>query len=58
MKLVARLGLVRVLSDVSYKMPMWLVVHQDQAHVARIRLVFDHLKAALPLVMQLRRGTQ
>ncbi|MCX7559151.1 LysR family transcriptional regulator [Sulfitobacter sp. F26204] len=50
-KLAARLGLVRVLPEISYKMPIWLVVHEDQAHVARIRRVFDHLKTHLPAVM-------
>lgn len=50
-KLARRLGLVRVLKDVAYPMPLWLVVHEDQAHVARIRLVFDHLKQALPIWM-------
>ncbi|NNK15333.1 MAG: LysR family transcriptional regulator [Sulfitobacter sp.] len=46
-KLARRLGLVRVLPDLSYPMAAWLVVHEDQAHVARIRHVFDHLKKTL-----------
>ena len=46
-KLAQRLGLVRVLPDLSYPMPAWLVVHEDQAQVARIRHVFDHLKKTL-----------
>ena len=46
-KLARRLGLVRVLPEVAYPMPMWLVVHEDQAHVPRIRLGFDHLKRRL-----------
>jgi DNA-binding transcriptional LysR family regulator len=48
-RLAARLGLVRVLPDLSHAMPCWLVVHEDQRNVARIRAVFDHLRAALPL---------
>ena len=46
-KLAARLGLVRVLPQWEYPMPAWLVVHEDQSRIARIRFVFDHLKAEL-----------
>jgi len=47
-KLAQRLGLVRVLPDLTFQMPCWLVVHEDQQHVARIRAVFDHLRRTLP----------
>jgi DNA-binding transcriptional LysR family regulator len=47
-KLAKRAGLVRVLPQFSHAMPAWLVVHEDQARIARIRHVFDHLKAVLP----------
>jgi DNA-binding transcriptional LysR family regulator len=50
-KLADRLGLVRVLPRFRYTMPAWLVVHEDQAQIARIRHVFDHLKAVLPAWM-------
>ncbi|MGB3247178.1 MAG: LysR family transcriptional regulator [Sulfitobacter sp.] len=46
-KLAGRLGLVRVLPQVTYPMPAWLVVHEDQSRIARIRFVFDHLKTGL-----------
>ena len=50
-KLADRLGLVRVLPEVRHDMPAWLVVHEDQSQIARIRFVFDALKSALPLLM-------
>ena len=50
-KLAQRLGLVRVLPRIEHSMPAWLVVHEDQAQIARIRHVFDHLKTMLPLWM-------
>ncbi len=50
-KLAARLGLFRVFPDFSYAMPAWLVVHEDQSRIARVRHVFDHLKSALPRMM-------
>lgn len=50
-RLAQRLGLQRVLPEVAYAMPMWLVMHEDQARVPRIRAVFDHLKAGLPAVI-------
>ncbi len=50
-KLAARLGLVRVLPRFGHAMPAWLVVHEDQSKVARIRFVFDHLKRRLPMMM-------
>ncbi len=50
-RLALRLGLVRLLPEVAYAMPMWLVVHEDQAQVPRIRAVFDHLRVALPQVI-------
>ena len=50
-KLAKRLGLLRVLPSFHYAMPAWLVVHEDQAQIARIRHVFDHLKGSLPLWM-------
>jgi DNA-binding transcriptional LysR family regulator len=46
-KLAARLGLVRALPHLSFGMPAWLVAHEDQLHTARIRFVFDRLKATL-----------
>ncbi|MGJ8618393.1 MAG: LysR family transcriptional regulator [Sulfitobacter sp.] len=50
-KLARRLGLNRVCPQVRHDMPAWLVVHEDQAQIARIRFVYDHLKAALPELM-------
>ena len=50
-KLAERLGLVRLLPQITVPMPAWLVVHEDQAQIARIRLVFDHLKKELPTWM-------
>lgn len=50
-KLARRLGLHRIVSQVRHDMPAWLVVHEDQAQIARIRFVFDHLKTALPHLM-------
>lgn len=47
-KLAGRRGLHRVLPQVSYQMPCWLVMHEDQARTPRIRAVYDHLKAELP----------
>jgi DNA-binding transcriptional LysR family regulator len=45
--LAGRLGLRRVLPHLTYAMPAWLVMHEDQSRIARIRFVFDHLKAEL-----------
>jgi DNA-binding transcriptional LysR family regulator len=50
-KLAARLGLRRVLPGFQYLMPAWVVVHEDQARIARIRHVFDCLKSTLPGLM-------
>ncbi|NNE51273.1 MAG: LysR family transcriptional regulator [Sulfitobacter sp.] len=50
-RLAHRLGLKRVLPDLSYTMPAWLVVHEDQARLKRIRHVFDALRTALPTWM-------
>lgn len=50
-KLAQRLGLQRLHPKLRYPMPGWLVVHEDQAQIARIRCVFDHLKTALPKLM-------
>jgi DNA-binding transcriptional LysR family regulator len=47
-KLAGRMGLRRVLPQVSHAMPCWLVMHEDQARTPRIRAVLDHLKAELP----------
>lgn len=46
-KLAQRLGLKRVLPQRATAMPCWLVMHEDQAHIARIRAVADHLKTEL-----------
>ena len=46
--LAARKGLVRLLPEVTHHMPCWLVMHEDQAGVPRVRAVFDHLRAVLP----------
>ncbi len=51
LKLAHRLGLKRVLPDLHHDMPAWLVVHEDQSHIARIRFVFDKLKEDLPSFM-------
>ncbi|KAJ02335.1 LysR family transcriptional regulator [Sulfitobacter mediterraneus] len=46
-KLATRLGLRRILPDWTYEMPAWLVLHEDQSRIARIRFVFDYLKTQL-----------
>ncbi|MBD3662732.1 LysR family transcriptional regulator [Sulfitobacter aestuariivivens] len=50
-RLADRLGLRRVLPVFEHRMPAWIVVHEDQAQIARIRHVFDLLKARLPRQM-------
>ncbi len=40
-------ALIRVIPSVAMPMPVWVVVHEDQRHVRRIRAVFDHLVASL-----------
>ena len=50
-KLAERLGLVGVLPTFRHAMPAWLVVHEDQARIARIRLVLDTLRHQLPRMM-------
>lgn len=47
-KLASRLGLRRLLPQFTYAMPAWLAVHEDQARIARIAHVMQHLKAGLP----------
>lgn len=49
--LARRRGLQRLLPDFSHWMPCWLAMHEDQADVPRVRVVFDHLKTALPDVL-------
>jgi DNA-binding transcriptional LysR family regulator len=39
--------LIRVVPSVAVPMPIWVVVHEDQRHVRRIRTVFDHLVVSL-----------
>jgi DNA-binding transcriptional LysR family regulator len=43
-----RLGLVRVFTEIETSLPCYLVMHEDQARITRIRVVFDHLAACLP----------
>jgi DNA-binding transcriptional LysR family regulator len=50
-KLAQRLGLRRVLPDLRHLMPVWLVVHEDQARIARIAFVFAALKRDLRAVL-------
>jgi len=40
-------GLVRVLPALDWDMPSWVVMHEDLKKVRRVRLLFDHLVAAL-----------
>ncbi|MBV1933875.1 MAG: LysR family transcriptional regulator [Parvibaculaceae bacterium] len=40
-------GLVRVLPTLYWDMPSWVVMHEDLKKVKRVRLLFDHLVAAL-----------
>ena len=43
-----RSGLVHVLPEAfALHLDTWIVVHEDQRHVRRVRLVFDHLVGAL-----------
>lgn len=46
-----RLGLQRVLPELDVAMPCYLVMHEDQCDIARIRLVFDHLRDQLPAAL-------
>ena len=39
--------LQRVLPDLSWDMPSWIVMHEDLKKVRRVRLLFDHLVSAL-----------
>lgn len=39
--------LVRVLPAVAFHLDTWVVAHEDQRRVRRVRLVFDHLVEAL-----------
>ena len=50
-KLATRLGLQRILPQLKYQMHGWLVVHEDQAQIPRIRHIFDHLTTTLPHLM-------
>lgn len=43
-----RLGLTRVLPQIETSLPCFVVMHEDQRHIARIRAVFDHICTALP----------
>jgi len=43
-----RLGLVRMFATVETTLPCYLVMHEDQAQIARIRTVFDHFAQCLP----------
>lgn len=40
-------GLTRLFPETAFGLNVWLVMHEDQRNVARIRAVFDHLVAAL-----------
>lgn len=46
--IAARLGLTRVLPDVGFALPCFVVMHEDQRQIARVRAVFDHLCTHLP----------
>lgn len=50
-KTARRLGLRRVMPQFAHVIPCWLVMHEDQSRIRRIRHVFDHLKARLPDLM-------
>lgn len=50
-KLGTRLGLRRVAPQIAHRMPVWLVVHEDQARIARIAFVFALLKRELRLLL-------
>jgi DNA-binding transcriptional LysR family regulator len=44
----ARAGLVRLLADeLAFPLETWIVMHEDQRATARMRVVFDHLVAAM-----------
>jgi DNA-binding transcriptional LysR family regulator len=46
--LAARAGLVRLLSDeLAFPLETWIVMHEDLRANARMRIVFDHLVAAM-----------
>jgi DNA-binding transcriptional LysR family regulator len=46
-RIAARDRLVRVLPEVSARLECWVVMHEELRKVQRMRLVFDHLVAAL-----------
>jgi DNA-binding transcriptional LysR family regulator len=41
------MGLARLLPDLSFDLPLWAAMHEDQRPSARVRAVFDHLVGAL-----------
>jgi DNA-binding transcriptional LysR family regulator len=43
-----RLGLTQVLPDIETTLPCYVVMHEDQRQIARVRAVFDHLCRHLP----------
>lgn len=43
-----RLGLTQVLPDIETTLPCYVVMHEDQRQIARIRVVFDHMCRHLP----------
>ena len=47
-----RLGLTRVLPEIETTLPCFVVMHEDQRQIARIRAVFDHMCRALPHRLQ------
>ena len=40
-------SLVRVLPRIVFPLETWVVMHEDQRSVRRVRLVFDHLVSSL-----------
>ncbi len=43
-----RLGLVRLFPDIETTLPCYVVMHEDQAQIARVRAIFDGLVTHLP----------
>ena len=46
--IAARLGLLSLMPDVQTTLPCYVVMHEDQRKIARLRVVFDYLCDTLP----------
>ena len=46
-RIASLLGLVRLVPQWSHTLPAWVVMHEDQSKIRRVRHIFDHLVNAL-----------